>query len=85
MKKLIGLFLILLSMSAFAETRITGSGAEALFNELEGQYEYKYGAIVQGLTIKTIVRHDDVTSCSKETVIYTGKPAVDTFECIIKE
>lgn len=86
MKKLVSLFLVLISISAFAETRITGEGAEALFNELENQFEYKYGSIVQGLSIQTIVRHDNAVSCSKETVTYTNsnRPAEVNFECIIK-
>lgn len=86
MKKLIGLLFVLISMSAFAETRIKGAGAEMLFNELEDQFEYKYGANVQGLSIQTIVRHDESVSCSKETVTYTNsnRPAEINFECIIK-
>lgn len=85
MNKLMALIILGFSFAALAETRVTGSEAEALFNGLAGQYEYQSGAKVSGLSIETVVRHDNESlSCSKETVVYSGSPETVNFECIIK-
>ncbi len=84
MNELMTYALLLMSVSAFAETRITGKDAENLFNGLAGQYEYTSGAKVSGLSIETIVRHDDEISCQKETVEYSGSLATFSYECIVK-
>nr|BDT29428.1 hypothetical protein BHI3_28940 [Bacteriovorax sp. HI3] len=85
MKEFMTFALLLMSVSAFAETRITGKDAENLFNSLEGQYEYTSGAKVRGLSIETIVRHDNEISCQKEIVEYSGALATISYECIVKE
>ncbi len=86
MKKLLFCLAILSSVSAFAgEVRITGAKAEEAFNDLQDQFEYSSGAKIQGLSISTIVRHDNGSiSCSKETTQFGEEEASVTFECIIK-
>lgn len=71
MKEFMTFVLLLMSVSAFAETRITAKDAENLFNSLEGQYEYTSGVKVSGLSIETIIRHGNEISCQKETVEYS--------------
>lgn len=82
MKKF-GLILIALFsiQNAFAGDVIVGSNAESLFNELEGSFEYKYSAIVTGLRIDTVVRHDEVISCEKESTSYGNEKAIIEFKC----
>lgn len=82
MKKF-GLILIALVsfQNAFAGDIIVGSNAENLFHELEGSYEYRYSAIVTGLRIDTVVRHDDVVSCEQESTAYGNQKALIEYKC----
>ena len=87
MKKFFACLIVVLSLSAIAHADevITGELAEKTFNSLENQFEYKSGASISGLTIETIVRHDNGSvSCSKESVKYGDEDAVVTFECVLK-
>ncbi len=61
---------------------ITGQAAQNLFENLKGQYEYSASAIVSGLRIDTITRHDTKVSCDKETVTYANNKSETTITCI---
>lgn len=85
MKKTILFLLCLSSISAFAEVVqkevITGEEASVIFDELAGQFEHSYGAHVAGLTIDTVVRHNNKIKCTKETTVYGKDTPIITIEC----
>lgn len=81
--KPLSLVIALLSLNSFAnEGVITGQAAQNLYDNLKGQYEYSASAIVSGLRIDTITRHDTKVSCDKETVTYANNKSETTITCI---
>lgn len=61
---------------------ISGAEAQKLFKNLKGQYEYSASAIVSGLRIDTVTRHDTKISCDKETVTYANSKSETSITCI---
>lgn len=81
--KTFSLAIFFVSSSVFAnEAIITGAEAQRIFENLKGQYEYSASAIVSGLRIDTITRHDTKISCDKETVTYANNKSETSITCI---
>ena len=81
--KTFSLAIFFVSSSVFAnEASITGEEAQGTFENLKGQYEYSASAIVSGLRIDTITRHDTKISCDKETVTYANNKSETSITCI---